>query len=184
MSEKEDGTRELVQRAGSGDREAFGRLYEKYWQKVYGLCLRMLKDSSEAEDLAQEVWMKLMGRIASFKGDSLFSTWLHIVTVREVLMYIRARNTRSCVNVSYGEAPIEEMLPSSLSYNPDPVTRISLSRAMRELAPGYRTVLSLISEGYEHKEIAGILNISEGTSKSQLSKGRHSLKKAMGYIES
>ncbi|HEY0098636.1 MAG TPA: sigma-70 family RNA polymerase sigma factor, partial [Pyrinomonadaceae bacterium] len=81
----------LAQRAASGDLAAFEQLYERHNRRVYSLCLRMTQNVAEAEDLAQEAFIQLFRKIGSFRGESAFTTWLHRLTVNQVLMHFRKR---------------------------------------------------------------------------------------------
>src|SRR5437868_7798660 len=85
---------ELAQAASGGDMSAFELLYERHNRRVYSLCLRMTQNASEAEDLAQEVFIQLFRKIGSFRGESAFTTWLHRLTVNQVLMHFRKRSVR------------------------------------------------------------------------------------------
>ena len=84
----------LAQRAASGDLAAFETLYERHHRRVYSLCLRMTQNVAEAEDLAQEAFIQLFRKIGSFRGESAFTTWLHRLTVNQVLMHFRKRGVR------------------------------------------------------------------------------------------
>ncbi|MBA3322712.1 MAG: sigma-70 family RNA polymerase sigma factor, partial [Pyrinomonadaceae bacterium] len=81
----------LTQRAAGGDMAAFEQLYERHNRRVYSLCLRMTQNVAEAEDLAQEVFIQLFRKVGSFRGESAFTTWLHRLTVNQVLMHFRKR---------------------------------------------------------------------------------------------
>ena len=84
----------LAQRASQGDMAAFEELYQRHNRRVYSLCLRMTSNVSEAEDLAQEVFIQLFRKIGSFRGESAFTTWLHRLTVNQVLMHFRERGVK------------------------------------------------------------------------------------------
>jgi RNA polymerase sigma-70 factor (ECF subfamily) len=169
--------KELAQRAGAGDGEAFEQLYRRHFRRVYALCLRMLGDPTLAEDLTQEVFVNLFNKIGSFRGESAFTTWLHRMTVNQVLMYFRKASTRQELTTDEGETPVQ-IVRGTEDPNAMPVVdRIALQRAIHQLPPGYRTVFVLHDvEGYDHDEIARILEVSEGTSKSQLHKARLKLR--------
>ena len=169
---------ELTQRAGGGDMSAFEELYERHSRRVYSLCLRMTANTAEAEDLAQEAFIQLFRKIGSFRGESAFTTWLHRLTVNQVLMHFRRKkNARAEQTAEDGEPPVQVVAGTE---NPDKmpvVDRIALDRAIAKLPAGYRTVFVLHDvEGYEHDEIARQLGIAVGTSKSQLHKARMKLR--------
>ena len=175
--EKAANDKELAQKAGAGDAEAFEQLYRRHFRRVYALCLRMLGDPTLAEDLTQETFVNLFNKIGSFRGESAFTTWLHRMTVNQVLMFFRKASTRQELTTDEGETPVQ-IVRGTEDPNAMPVVdRIALQRAIRQLPPGYRTVFVLHDvEGYDHDEIARILEVSEGTSKSQLHKARLKLR--------
>ncbi len=168
---------ELTRLAASGNISAFELLYERYHRRTYGLCLRMTSSQTEAEDLTQEVFIQLFRKIGSFRGESTFSTWLHRLTVNQVLMHFRRRSVKNERTSEDGEIP-EQIVPGTENQARMPVLdRIGLTKAVSELPPGYRNVFLLHDvEGYEHEEVARILGISVGTSKSQLHKARLKLR--------
>ncbi len=168
---------ELTRLAASGNISAFELLYERYHRRTYGLCLRMTSSQTEAEDLTQEVFIQLFRKIGSFRGESAFSTWLHRLTVNQVLMHFRRRSVKNERTSEDGEIP-EQIVPGTENQARMPVLdRIGLTKAVSELPPGYRNVFLLHDvEGYEHEEVARILKISVGTSKSQLHKARLKLR--------
>ena len=168
---------ELAQKSAAGDTGAFGDLYRRHFRRVYALCLRMLGNPTEAEDLAQETFIQLFRKIGSFRGDSAFTTWLHRMTVNQVLMYFRRGKSRPEMTTEEGETP-QQIVRGTENPNAMPIVdRISLENAITKLPPGYRAVFVLHDvEGHEHGEIARMLGISEGTSKSQLHKARLKLR--------
>jgi RNA polymerase sigma-70 factor, ECF subfamily len=167
----------LAQKAAKGDMVAFEELYQRHNRRVYSLCLRMTSNVSEAEDLAQEVFIQLFRKIGSFRGESAFTTWLHRLTVNQVLMHFRKRGVKMEQTTDDGETPIQ-IVKGTENPNAMPVVdRIALDKAISQLPPGYRTVFTLHDiEGHEHEEIARMLGCSVGTSKSQLHKARMKLR--------
>jgi RNA polymerase sigma-70 factor (ECF subfamily) len=156
---------------------AFEDLYERHNRRVYSLCLRMTGSVSEAEDLAQEVFIQLFRKIGSFRGESAFTTWLHRLTVNQVLMHFRKRGVRMEQTTEDGETPIQIVIGTENPNSMPVVDRIALDKAIAQLPPGYRTVFTLHDiEGHEHEEIAKMLGCSVGTSKSQLHKARMKLR--------
>jgi RNA polymerase sigma-70 factor (ECF subfamily) len=167
----------LAQQAAGGDMEAFEALYERHNRRVYSLCLRMTQNASEAEDLAQEVFIQLFRKIGSFRGESAFTTWLHRMTVNQVLMHFRKRSVKLEQTTEEGETPVQVVKGTENPNNMPVVDRIALDKAIEQLPPGYRTVFTLHDiEGHEHEEIARMLGCSVGTSKSQLHKARMKLR--------
>ena len=167
----------LAQKAANGDMVAFEELYQRHNRRVYSLCLRMTGNVSEAEDLAQEVFIQLFRKIGSFRGESAFTTWLHRLTVNQVLMHFRKRGVRMETTTEDGETPIQIVKGTENPNSMPVVDRIALDKAIAQLPPGYRTVFTLHDiEGHEHEEIARMLGCSVGTSKSQLHKARMKLR--------
>ncbi|HET9525743.1 MAG TPA: RNA polymerase sigma factor [Pyrinomonadaceae bacterium] len=168
---------ELGQKAAQGDMAAFEQLYQRHNRRVYSLCLRMTGNVSEAEDLAQEVFIQLFRKIGSFRGESAFTTWLHRLTVNQVLMHFRKRGVRMEQTTEDGETPVQIVKGTENPNSMPVVDRIALDKAIAQLPPGYRTVFTLHDiEGHEHEEIAKMLGCSVGTSKSQLHKARMKLR--------
>ena len=167
----------LAQRAAAGDMRAFELLYERHNRRVYSLCLRMTSNVAEAEDLAQEVFIQLFRKIGSFRGESAFTTWLHRLTVNQVLMHFRKRGVRLEQTTEDGDVPVQVVSGTENPNQMPVVDRIALDKAIAQLPPGYRTVFVLHDvEGHEHEEIARLLGCSVGTSKSQLHKARMKLR--------
>ncbi len=168
---------ELCRLAAGGDLAAFEAIYQRYHRRTYSLCLRMTSSQTEAEDLTQEAFIQLFRKIGSFRGDSAFSTWLHRLTVNQVLMHFRKRSVKNERTSDDGEIP-EQTVHGTANPNRMPVVdRIALKHAIGELPNGYRNVFVLHDvEGYEHEEVARIMGISVGTSKSQLHKARLKLR--------
>jgi len=172
---------EAIERAKQGDAESFEGLYLLHKRRVYSLCLRMTGNTAEAEDLTQEAFLQLYRKIASFRGESAFSTWLHRLAVNVVLMRLRKKGLPQ-VSLEETLEPQQEGGPRKDIGTRDNVLagsidRINLERAIELLPPGYRMVFVLHDiEGYEHNEIAEMLGCSIGNSKSQLHKARMKLR--------
>ncbi len=167
----------LAQAAGAGDMQAFEQLYQRHSRRVYSLCLRMTGNVSEAEDLTQEVFIQLFRKIGSFRGESAFTTWLHRLTVNQVLMHFRKRSVKLEQTTDEGDTPVQIVRGTENPNSMPVVDRIALDKAIKQLPPGYRTVFILHDiEGHEHEEIARMLGCSVGTSKSQLHKARMKLR--------
>ncbi|HEV2232355.1 MAG TPA: RNA polymerase sigma factor [Terriglobia bacterium] len=174
---------QLIAQAQSGDERAFAALFDAHKRRVYSLCLRMTGNTAEAEDLSQEAFLQLFRKISTFRGESAFSTWLHRLVVNVVLMHLRKKGLQQ---VSLDELDTSQEEPVKRDYGDDDrrlmgsIDRISLANAIGELPPGYRAVFVLHDmEGYEHNEIAQILNCSIGNSKSQLHKARMKLRERL-----
>jgi len=170
----------LAQRAAAGDMSAFEELYERHNRRVYSLCLRMTQNATEAEDLTQDAFIQLFRKIGSFRGDSAFTTWLHRLTVNQVLMHFRKRSVKLEKTTEEGETPVQIVRGTENPNQMPVVDRIALDSALAQLPPGYRSVFVLHDvEGHEHEEIAQMLGCAVGTSKSQLHKARMKLRRLL-----
>ena len=170
---------ELAQSIGQGNTSSIGALYERHKPKVYSLCLRMTGNTAEAEDLTQEVFMQLLGKAGSFRGESQFTTWLYRFTTNHVLMYFRRRTRRlERFPLMIDDLPARSTLKYSLSGKL--MEGIALDAAVSKLPSRSRSFfLKFDVEGFSHREIAEILGCSEGNSKSQLHKARKELRRLL-----
>lgn len=175
---------DLIGRAQRGEEAAFAELFEAHKRRIYSLCLRMTGDTTEAEDLTQEAFLRVFLKISTFRGESAFSTWLHRLAVNVVLMRLRRKRLQE---VSLDEIDTSGEEPRKREYGEDDhrlkgcLDRISLTRGIATLPPGYRKVFLLHDvEGHEHEEIARILNCTVGNCKSQLHKARQRLRRWLG----
>lgn len=167
----------LAQQAAAGDLASFEELYRRHFNRVYGVALRMTGHTAEAEDLTQEVFVQLYRKIGTFRGESAFSTWLHRMAVNQVLMHFRKRSSRLEAITDDGETPVQIERGTENPARASVIDRIALDEAIAQLPFGYRAVFVLHDVGgYEHKEIARMLGVAEGTSKSQLHKARMRLR--------
>jgi len=179
---------EAIRLAQQGDAAAFERLYQLHNRRVYSLCLRMVGNTAEAEDLTQEAFLQLFRKISTFRGESAFSTWLHRLTVNLVLMHLRKKglnlvSLEETINPSEDDAPKRDFGGRDLQLTGS-VDRVALERAVASLPPGYRMVFVLHDvEGFEHNEIATMLECSTGNSKSQLHKARLKLRELLRQPE-
>jgi RNA polymerase sigma-70 factor (ECF subfamily) len=162
-----------VKRGDPGSREA---LYHRYKRRVYGLALRIV-GASDAEEVAQEAFIRIFRGLPKFRGDAALSTWIYRLAVNAALSH---RTRRAGARLPLEENPTDASVEAQVAAEPsgaDAVLRARLERALAELPAGYRTVVVLHDvEGLEHEEIAAILNCHVGTSKSQLHKARARLR--------
>lgn len=179
---------EAIQLACNGDSQAFERLYKLHSRRVYALCLRITGNSTEAEDSTQESFLQLFRKIRTFRGESKFSSWLHRLAVNVVLMRLRKKRCPE-ISLDATSQPGEEDSRLLIELGgPDlrlsgVLDHINLSKAIEQLPDGYKEVFILHDvEGYEHKEIAGILECSIGNSKSQLFKARLRLRELLQEV--
>ena len=178
---------DLLAQAQAGDHHAFAQLYSLHKRRIYSLCLRMVGNVAEAEDLTQETFLQLHRKIATFRGDSAFSTWLHRLAINVVLMHLRKKGL-SLISLDEAMEPAPEGSPGRSFGAPDltltgSIDRLALERAVADLPAGYRLIFILHDiEGYEHHEIASMLDCSIGNSKSQLHKARLKLRDACARL--
>jgi RNA polymerase sigma-70 factor (ECF subfamily) len=180
---------EVIEGAKRGDGECFQFLYGHHKRRVYSLCLRMMGNVEAAEDLTQEAFLQLYRKIETFRGDSAFSTWLHRITVNVVLMHLRKKKLPE-VSLDETLEPVEDggarkEIAAQDLHLVGLIDRVTLDRAIEDLAPGYRIMFVLHDvEGYEHREIAEMLGCSIGNSKSQLHKARLKLRDQLRITQS
>jgi len=172
---------ELIARAQRGEEKAFEALFQWHKKRVYSLCLRMIGNAAEAEDLTQEAFLQVFRKIHTFRGDSAFSTWLHRLSVNIVLMRLRKKTVSETPLEDSARGEEFELQRKELGA-PDrtltgSIDRMHLERAIAQLPPGYKQAFVLHDvHGYEHNEIAAMLGYSIGNSKSQLHKARTRLR--------
>jgi RNA polymerase sigma-70 factor (ECF subfamily) len=175
---------DTLERAQAGDHAAFAQLYSLHKRRIYSLCLRMVGNVAEAEDLTQDAFLQLHRKIATFRGDSSFVTWLHRLAVNVVLMHLRKKGL-SLISLDEAMEPTADEGPGRSFGAPDltlagAIDRMVLQRAVADLPPGYRLIFILHDiEGYEHNEVATMLDCSVGNSKSQLHKARLRLRQML-----
>ena len=177
---------QAIERAQAGDPAVFEDLYRQHSRRVYTLCLRMVKNTTEAEDLTQETFLLVFRKLHTFRGESAFSTWLHRLTVNLVLMRLRKKSLPGVSIEAPSDPDDETTRPSSLELGaPDlvlegAIDRIILQRCIERLPAGFRKVFVLHDiRGYRHREIAKMLSRSVGASKSQLHKARRRLRESL-----
>ena len=168
---------DVVKRAQQGDSDAFAILFHAHKSRIYSVCLRMTNNAAEAEDLTQDAFLQVFRKIAAFRGDSAFSTWLHRIAVNTVLMHFRKKSlSQVSLDEPYSNsdgAKIRREYGTKDNRLAGCVDRVALASAIKELPHGYRTIFLLHEvEGYEHQEIAEMLGCSVGNSKSQLHKAK------------
>ena len=172
-----------VSRAQSGDVDAFGELYRDHAGRVFALCLRMSGDRVRAEELMQDVFVRAWERLASFRGDASFGSWLHRLAVNVVLTESRTdrrRNARVTLAEDLGAAEAGAGRAAA-QQGADPGLGIDLERAIAGLPPGARMAFVLHDvEGFSHAEIATLSGLAEGTIRAQLHRARKLLMEALG----
>lgn len=166
---------EDVLSAAAGDRRAFERVYRTHMNRVFSLCTRMLGDRTLAEEVTQDVFVRVWEKLPGFRGESAFSTWLHRVTVNVVL------SRRKAVGLHQARTTDDEDAQALATSRPVSVgDRLDLEAAIAGLPPGARRVFVLHDvEGFTHEEIGDQLGISPGGSKAQLHRARMLLRAAL-----
>ena len=179
---------ETIRLAQQGDAAAFELIYRLHCGRVYALCLRMVREPVEAEDLAQDVFLQLFCKIHTFRGESVFSSWLHRLTANLVLMRLRRKRPMS-TSLDEVKSDEEDSWRRDEIGGPDVhlsglFDRLNLQAAIDQLPMGFKAMFILHDvHGYEHGEIAKILGCSVGNSKSQLHKARKRLRKLLQKVQ-
>lgn len=174
--------KELVQACAAGDRKAQFELYRLYSKAMYNICLRMLNDQEDAEDLLQQSFIDVFLKLDSFRFESSIGAWIKRIVVNNCINFLKKRRLtiQSLDDERMGgisENPDDDLHESHLSVQ-------EVKKAIAKLPDGYRVVFTLyLFEGYDHKEIADILNITEATSKSQYSRAKKKLRELLSDRE-
>ena len=170
----------LIRSCVQGERPAQNRLYELFAPRLFVVCQRYTASRDEAEDVLQEGFIRIFGNLAQFKHEGSFEGWMRRIVVNCALQRYHAR-AKGAVMV---DMPEDQLPGTDHNSAPGNIGRKELMRLIQELPPAYRMVFNLyVFEGYKHREIAGILGISEGTSKSNLSDARTLLQKQVSRLE-
>ncbi|MCD4695671.1 MAG: sigma-70 family RNA polymerase sigma factor [Bacteroidales bacterium] len=165
---------DLINGCINNDRRLQKALYKKYCNAMYSSAYRILSDFDLANDALQEAFIQVFRDINKFRGDSTLGAWIKTIVVRTALRKLKNENFFIRLSESEYEVPFEISNPLSGDY---------LEKAILSLPDGFRTVFLLIEvEGYAHKEVAKMLNISEGTSKSQLHHAKRRLQKIISDL--
>ena len=168
---------EIIDRCRQGNRQAQFELYRLYSKAMYNICLRMLKDEMDAEDILQNSFLDVFSKLHTFQHQSSIGAWIKRIVINNCINYLKKRRL-----------DIEELKDNHRNVSDVPDTTIAESKlsveqvnqAVRLLPDGYRVVFTLyMFEGYDHKEIGEILNVSEATSKSQYSRAKKKLKELL-----
>ena len=166
----------LIKRSIKGDSQAQLMLYRQYVKAMYNIVIRMVANPMDAEDIIQESFVKVFKNLDKFKWESTLGAWIKRITINTTLNYIRRHKKLQLVEVNNEfEYIVEEAAEKEILYD-----IASIHYAIKQLPQGCRMVFNLyLLEGYQHKEIAQILNISESTSKSQYQRARRLLRKIL-----
>ena len=159
---------DLLEGCRRGDRKMQQELYNRFAPKMYGVCLRYASNAEEAEDILQEGFIKIFNKISSYRGEGSFEGWIRRIFVNTAIEHFRKKTYMQPITETE-ENTVEGKYLSVL----DSLAEKDIVRLVQQLSPGYRTVFNMyVVEGYTHKQIADMLGISEGTSKSQLSRAK------------
>jgi RNA polymerase sigma-70 factor, ECF subfamily len=166
----------LVKRAKEGNQQAMHRLYKLHVQAMYNICNRMVANTSEAEDILQEAFISAFSKLDSFREESSFGAWLKRIVINKSLNYLRKQkwnfeDIEETIIYEEDEEDIPEISPEKIHFS------------IQKLPEKARIVINLyLLEGYKHKEIAEMLDISESTSKSQYSRAKQLLKSELEKV--
>jgi len=164
------GDTQIIDGCARQDRRSQQMLYDKYSRFLLGICLRYATDRAEAEDILQEVFLRIYFNIKEYSGTGSFSGWLRKVAINTAINHYH-RNLRYRYHENIDEYIAAET--GIASFEEDYFTADELYKTLNELPAGYRMVFNLYAvEGYKHKEIAEMLNIDVNTSKSQYSRAK------------
>jgi RNA polymerase sigma-70 factor (ECF subfamily) len=173
---------QLVEGCKNQSRTAQKEVFSKMYGRLFGICMRYAHDADEAEDILQNGFIKVFNGIENYKGDGSFEGWIKRIVVNTAIDNYRRKKVKPVVTDSdltdrLGD-DLEDEIEDDSIYNQIPISEVM--DAVQELSPAYRTIFNLyVMEGYNHNEIAEMLEISVGTSKSNLSKARMNLRKML-----
>ena len=171
---------DLIDRCKRREPGAFEELYRLHAGRVYNLACRLTGSVSDGEDLMQEIFVQVYRKLDGFKGESAVGTWIYRLATNQCLDYLRSHEAKS----RKLNDPIQNE-GALMAHVPRPMRadRLDLERAIARLAPGYRAAFVLHDvEGFEHREVATILGIAEGTSKSQVHKARMKIREYLSAV--
>ena len=167
---------ELIHRCQAGDQEAHFRLYKLYSRAMYNVGYRITGNEEDAEDVLQEAFISAFKNLNSYRGDSSFGSWMKKIVINKAINVLKKRKWELMPENEEFDVPAEE---PEQAYRPE--LQVEMVRnAIMQLPDGYRSVLSMyLLEGYDHQEIAGIMGITESTSKSQLNRAKSKLRELL-----
>ena len=162
---------DLIKGCLEGDRRAQEYLYQRFSPKMYGVCLRYAGKAEDAQDILQDGFVKIFKNLHMYRGEGSFEGWIRRIFVNTAIEHYRRQ-----VNLYPVTENHENLLEAKELSAFDSLSVKDLMKIIQQLSPGYRTVFNLyVIEGYSHKEIAEMVGISEGTSKSQLARAKAAL---------
>lgn len=168
---------DLIDLCRQGDREAYYKLYKLYSRSMYNVGYRIVNDAEEAEDVLQEAFISAFNNLERYRGDSTFGAWLKRIVINKAINSVTRRKADRLPEDDTWDVKEEEVVDTMEGF---PFTVAKVREAILNLPDGYRSVLSLyLLEGYDHGEIAEIMNITESTSKSQFNRAKKKLKELL-----
>jgi RNA polymerase sigma-70 factor (ECF subfamily) len=171
----------LVERCRTGDLAAFEEIYRAHSPRLYSLALRMLGNPADAEDLLQEIFLSAHRKLEGFRGEAALGTWLYRLATNQCLDYLRSRAAKTSQMTGTIDDEIGLSEAGSRNIAEQTVAKMDLERALAQLPEGARAAFVLHDiEGLEHREVAEVLGVAEGTSKSQVHKARLKLRALLG----
>lgn len=169
-------TNVLVERCRNGDRQACRQLYEQYAKAMYNICLRMVNQAAEAEDVLQESFLQVFTHIGSFRGESSLGAWIKRIVINNCLNHLKKRKLRFVEIDEDMEKPVEDS-PDEIQFS---LTVERVREAIRQLPDGYRIVLNLyLMENHSHREIASMLGITESAAKTQYHRAKEKVRELL-----
>jgi RNA polymerase sigma-70 factor (ECF subfamily) len=164
---------ELARRCERGDMAAFEEVYRAHAPRLYSLALRMTGSEQDAEDLLQETFLQAHRKLGGFRGESTLGTWLYRLAVNQCLDFLRGRQARMARSTGLFDEDVPGAPVHAGPAVPSAISRVDLERAIARLPDGCRAAFVLHDvEGFLHHEVASMLGVAEGTSKSQVHKAR------------
>jgi RNA polymerase sigma factor (sigma-70 family) len=171
---------DLIKKCKAGDRKSQELLYKQFAAKMLGVCMRYATDRMEAEDMLQNGFIRVFGKLNDYRGEGSFEGWVRRIMVHSSIEYYRKHH--KMVHVTDSDETLEQPVNAEIFAK---LGARDLMNLIQQLAPGYRIVFNLYAiKGYSHKEIGAMIGISEGASKSQLSRARAILKEQILKTES
>lgn len=166
----------IIERCRNGEREAFYQLYKLYSKAMFNVGFRITGSEDDAEDVLQDAFISAFRNLESYRSDAPFGAWLKKIVVNKAINFLKKRKMEPLPENE--DWDVAEEMPSPQYGNG--LTVDMIKDAIMQLPDGYRSVLSLyLLEGYDHQEIAGIMGITESTSKSQLNRGKNKLQEIL-----
>ena len=169
---------ELVARCRRGDLSAFEAIYRRHSSALYSLAYRMVGQANDAEDLLQEIFLLAFNKLPSYQGQAALGTWLYRVATNRCLDHLRSRASRNQAMTESLDAKDRPLSSAPVESTPE---RLDIEQSVAKLPDSYRAAFLLYDvEGFEHKEVAEILGVAEGTSKSLVHKARLKIREHLG----